>query len=106
MTPGAVDLGGAVGVLFASDLLSTVNYAFNLAGDLPLILTPLIYGLFLATIYHHLGIDARKVAFPGGCESVGAGAHKCGVPMGFDRAWTRPVPGSVRAATAGIAASL
>ena len=44
--------GGAVGVFFASDLLSTVNYALNFAGDLPLILTPLIYGLFLATIYH------------------------------------------------------
>ena len=44
--------GGAVGVFFTSDLLSTVNYALNFAGDLPLILTPLIYGLFLATIYH------------------------------------------------------
>jgi diguanylate cyclase (GGDEF)-like protein/PAS domain S-box-containing protein len=44
--------GGAVGLFFASDILATIELATGFGTDMALILTPGIYGLFLATIYH------------------------------------------------------
>ena len=44
--------GGAVALFFVSDLLSTMQYAVGIQAGLEIALTPGIYGLFLATIYH------------------------------------------------------